>query len=62
MKSIKKILYNLGFAALLGLFTVPSMLAIHFLASDNSPILCLDNHLSARNKDKQKPIPAYLFE
>ncbi len=62
MKRVKKILYNLGFAALLGLCTVPSMLAIHFLASDNSPVLCLENHVSARNKGEQKLVPSHLFE
>lgn len=61
MKRVKKILYNLGFAALLGLGTVPSLLAIHLLASSAEANLCyMNDYLSAKNLNKTELVKPWL--
>lgn len=53
MNKVKKILYNLGFAALLGLCTIPSLLAIHMLANSSSADLCcMRDSLTTLNSTK----------
>ena len=52
MRRIKKVLYNLMFAALLGLFTVPSMLILYTLANGSDSLLCVGCQVSIQhNKD-----------